>query len=257
MSLSLEETNKLGRVLMGKLTDLSIQNKCRVAAKAGMDVSKVPSIQSNPPVDNALFKAFEGLSAQEKQIALPIIADGIIKYRSDHEAELVRLLTQHGYDYVNGTFIRSGLADDREKAFVPPSSAEQLSTAFDRLARGDESGAITAACGAVDTITNIIYEREGWGTPPDSFQAKVNTVLNNLKIYDEMLQDLKEAGVRLNDAQEIVQELHEATKRSASALQVIRRSLSDVHGKRPTYTRLTYDSIKWASAICGLLEGKV
>ena len=55
----------------------------------------------------------------------------------------------------------------------------------------------------------------------------------------------------------IVTELHETTKHAANTLQVIRRTLGDVHGKKPAYTHLTYDAIKWASAICGLLEGKV
>jgi hypothetical protein len=147
--------------------------------------------------------------------------------------------------------------DDREKPFIPVSSQELLSTAIERLADGDENGASTAACGAVDTATIEIYQKEGWGQPPDSFQAKINTVFSRLKIYDEMLDDLKQLGLKPDDAGKIVEELHEATKRAANALQIIRRSLGDVHGKKPTYTRLTYDTIKWASAICGLLEGKV
>ena len=244
MALTQSEITKLGHVLMGKLTDLTIQDKCRVAAKAGMDTSKVPNVASNPPVNNALFKAFEELSVDDKQIALPIIAEGIIKSRSDHEEELVRLLTQHGYQYIDGAFIPVGLVDEREKAFIPPSSVEQISTAIDRLASGDEGGAITAACGAVDTATNAIYEKHNWGTPPTSFQAKVNTVFGKLGIYEEMLEELKQLGVKPNDAEELVQELHEATKHAANALQVIRRALGDVHGKKPTYTRLTYDSIK-------------
>jgi hypothetical protein len=34
-------------------------------------------------------------------------------------------------------------------------------------------------------------------------------------------------------------------------------SSQDVHGKKPGYRRLSYDEIKWASAICGLLESKI
>ena len=257
MALTHNEVVKLGRVLMGKLTDLTIQEKCKVAAKAGMDISKVPDVPSNPPVNNALFKAFEGLSLEDKEIALPIIADGIIKYRSYEQEDLVRLLTQHGYQYIDGSFIRACLTDEREEAFIPPSAAKQISIAIGRLASGDEGGAITAACGAVDTVTNAVYQKEDWGVPPMSFQAKVNTVFGKLAIYEDMLRELKEIGVSSADAEEVVQELHEATKHAANALQVIRRALGDVHGKKPTYTRLTYDSIKWASAICGLLEGKV
>jgi hypothetical protein len=124
------------------------------------------------------------------------------------------------------------------------------------MGNGDENGAITAACGAVDTATIAIYAKQGWGPPPDSFQAKVNTVLSKLHVYDEMFEELKQIGLKAEDAKSIVAELYEATKHAANALQVIRRSLGDVHGKKPTYTRLTYDTIKWASAICGLLEGR-
>jgi hypothetical protein len=46
-------------------------------------------------------------------------------------------------------------------------------------------------------------------------------------------------------------------KISEALAELIRRTLGDVPGKKPAYTRLTYDAIKWASAICGLLEGKV
>lgn len=257
MALTQNEVIKLGRVLMGKLTDLSIQDKCKVAAKAGMDTSKVPDVQSNPPVNNALFKAFEGLSPEDKEIALPIIADGIIKYRPYEQEDLVHLLTQHGYEYIEGSFVRAAVADEREKGFIPPSAAEQISMAIGRLADGDEGGAVTSACGAVDTVTNALYEKQNWGPAPNSFQAKVNSAFEKLGIYEEMLRELKEIGVNPVDAEEIIRELHETTKHAANALQVIRRTLGDVHGKKPAYTRLTYDSIKWASAICGLLEGKV
>src|SRR5260370_16905410 len=94
------------------------------------------------------------------------------------------------------------------------------------------------------------------GQATDSFQAKVNTVMARLKVYEEIEGDLVQLGVRPENAKEIVSELNETTKHAANALQVIRRTLGDVHGKKPAYTRLTYDAIKWASAICGPLEGK-
>jgi hypothetical protein len=44
--------------------------------------------------------------------------------------------------------------------------------------------------------------------------------------------------------------MRETTKHAAEALQVIRRTIGDVHGTKPAYSRIAYDSIKWASAIC-------
>jgi len=45
-------------------------------------------------------------------------------------------------------------------------------------------------------------------------------------------------------------------RHAVEALQVIRRTTGDVHGTKPTYTRIVYDTIKWASAVCGLFEGE-
>src|SRR5215470_8046711 len=115
MALTEQQINKLGGVLMGKLFDLSIQQKTIIAAKAGLDVSGVPNIASNPPVNNALFKAYSQLSFEDKQIALPIIAEGISKNRPNEKDELDLLLKQHGYMYVDGVFVPTGLVDDREK----------------------------------------------------------------------------------------------------------------------------------------------
>jgi hypothetical protein len=257
MALSEQQIYKLGTILMGQLFELSIQQKTIIAAKAGFDIAGVPNIASNPPVNSALYRAYTQLTHEEKQIALPIIATEIGRNRPDQQQQMDNLLKQHGYAFVDGVFVPAGLMDDREKPFIPASSVDLLTTAVDRLANGDENGAITAACGAVDTATVAIYQKYGLGPPPDSFQAKVNTVLSKLNIYDEISNDLQQIGLKQEDAHNIVYALHEATKQAANGLQVIRRSLGDVHGRKPTYTRLTYDTIKWASAICGLLEGKI
>ena len=195
MALTEQQIYKLGTVLMGKLFDLSIQQKTIIAAKSGLDIAGVPNIASNPPVNNALFRAYGQLTHEEKQIALPIIATEIGRNRPDQKQEMDDLLKQHGYAFLDGVFVPAGLMDDREKPFIPASAADLLSTAIERLANGDENGAITAACGAVDTATVAVYQKYGLGAVPDSFQAKVNTVLSKLHIYDEMFDELKQLGL--------------------------------------------------------------
>lgn len=58
-----------------------------------------------------------------------------------------------GYDFVDGAFVPVEQYDRREAEFVTPSSAGELAKAMKRLSEGDEFGAITAACGAVDILT--------------------------------------------------------------------------------------------------------
>jgi hypothetical protein len=252
VSLSEDEVRVLGNAVIAELTEqLSIPRIRQAVGRAGFDTARIPGEDRRASVVPAIQKLYGEMLPEQQLRVLPILARHI-------NPELVdKLLRPHGYTFVDGNFVPLAAADAREVRFMPPNSAEQISTAFDRLSDGDEDGAIAAACSAVDTATVAAYEKYGMGQPPDSFQAKVNTVMAQLKVYEEMEADLNQLGVKPKDASEIVSELHEATKHAANALQIIRRALGDVHGKKPAYTRLTYDAIKWASAICGLLEGKL
>ena len=252
MPLTEQEVVIIGNTVISELTEqLSIPRIRQAVGRAGFDAARVPSEDRRSSVVPAIQKLFGEMSLDQKIRVLPILA-GHLNTESAN-----KVLNPHGYQFVDGHFVPLAALDARESRFMPPSSAEQISTAFDRLNIGDEDGAIAAACGAVDTATIEAYKVYGLGHPPGSFQAKVNTVMSALKVYEEMETNLVLLGVVPETAKEIVTELHSTTKHAANALQVIRRTLGDVHGKKPAYTHLTYDAIKWASAICGLLEGKI
>jgi len=108
----------------------------------------------------------------------------------------------------------------------------------------------------MEAATNALYAKHNLGDTKASYQSKVNTVLQRLKIIERLKKELTELPINSEDAEKISAEVHEATKHAAGALQAIRRALGDVHGTKPTKTRIVYGSIKWASAICGLLEGE-
>jgi hypothetical protein len=256
MALTETEIVKLGNVLLGKVMELSIRTKYTLVAKAGVDVSEVPSVQDNAAVNPAIARAFAKLDIESKQRALPIFADAVARVSEDNRNDLTRLLGQHGYQYINSTFVPVGLIDEREARHLPQTATSELTKALSRLADNDESGAITAACGAVDATTTALYEKHNLGDPGASFQAKVNTVINRLGVFDKLERELTEINIRPEDAKRIREEMHEATKHAVEALQVIRRTNGDVHGTKATYTRIVYDTIKWSSAICGLLEGE-
>ena len=65
-----------------------------------------------------------------------------------------------------------------------------------------------------------------------------------------------ELGMSEADAISITDNIKSATNNAAQALQVLRRTMGDVHGSRPALRQTAYDAIKWASAICGLFEGR-
>jgi len=252
-----QDIQTLGNALMGQLMNLGVQRKVIIASMAGIDTSEVPPEQYNVPVNTALVRAFGRLTIERKRNALPILAEQLMTTNGETgRQDLTRLLHHHGYEYTNNMFIPTGLIDEREKQYVPHPSAIELAKAFTRLVQGDESGAITSACEAVEAATNALYAKHKLGDITASYQAKVNTVLQRLKIMERLKKELVELPIKNEDAEKITVEVYEATKHAAEALQVIRRALGDVHGTKPTKTRIVYDSIKWASAICGLLEGE-
>jgi hypothetical protein len=254
--MSLQPDDVLGNALIGKLMDLSLQDRYRIAAQAGMDMSGVSEAdaQRNVPVNNAITRAFSNLDPGSKRRALPIMADCIAAKSGQHRDQLQRFLRQHGYEYINSSFVPVGLIDEREVPFLPSTATIELTKALTRLASNDESGAVTSACGAVDATTTNLYEKHALGSPSASFQAKVNTALNHLQVFRKLEQELVDIGITSADAQKISEEVRDATQHATEALQVIRRTIGDVHGTKPTYTRLVYSAIKWSSAICGLFE---
>ncbi len=228
-----------------------------IAGKAGMAIGEVPATQQNMFVDSSIRQAFAKLTTEEKLKALPILAEQLIAVNGGAERELPRLLQLHGFQYAENRFVPIGLLDQREAQHLPASAASELATAISRLADGKESAAITSACGAVDLVASSAYDKYGLGKLPNSFQTRVNVVMEKLKVYEEIKQELTAIGIKLDDARKIADEMRETIKHAANALEVIRRTQADAHGTKPAYRRLSYEVVKWALAICGLLDGKV
>lgn len=259
-----DEATLLGNAILAELTNsLSIPQIRLAAAASGIDASRIPARSeaqggsgSRAEVAPALLQLYADLPLERKERALPILADRVMAAGDRARDRLTYLLGQHGYQFYNGALVQAGVLDVREAQHLPQTATSELAKAISRLADNDESGAITAACGAVDATTTALYEKHNLGDAGASFQTKVNTAISRLGIITKLERELTEIGVKPGDAHKIAEEVHEATKHAAEALQVIRRASGDVHGTKPTYTRIVYDAIKWSSAICGLLEGE-
>ena len=100
-----------------------------------------------------------------------------------------------------------------------------------RLVDGDETGAITAACGAVDTLMQQLYAAHGLGDPANvAFAAKVNTAAQRIRIFEDMTDELTSLGIKCADADGIVTDMRKGTNHAAQMLQTSRRTMGDVHG---------------------------
>jgi hypothetical protein len=245
------EVTVLGNSLLAQVFELSIPNIRPVVATAGIDAGHIPATSeakggqgSRAEVVPAVQRLFSALPHDRKERALPILAEQIVRsyhgtQREETAANLDRLLAQHGLRYDGERFSRPNTFDEREREFLPPASYDEISEGFGRLAEGDESGAFTKVCGAVDTLTQALYANHSdWGPVPNSFQTKVNTSLKKLKVFETMKQEFIELGIAEDDATTIVEEIGQATNHAAQALQVIRRTMGDVHGTKRRCGRL-------------------
>jgi hypothetical protein len=259
--LSAEEITRLYGALRSELNKLSVQDIRNTAAAAGINVSRITAkaearsgLGSRAEVMPAVDRFFGELSTEAQLAALRILAERLVTKNAELHADVQEILGRHGFQFIAGSFVPVGLLDRRESGFLPQSSSSELARATARLVEGDESGAITAACGAVDLATQQLYSKHDFGNPGQaSFQTKVNTVLKALGTFEKLRAEYLAIGMEPKDADELVEHLRAATNHAAHALQILRRTMGDVHGSRAALRSTAYDAIKWASAICGLL----
>ena len=260
-----DDLSRLYGALRSELNNLSVQDIRNTVAAAGFDVTKITAkaearsgLGSRAEVMPAVDRLFGQMSRDVQETALRILAERLTGRSEGLSKSVQEILGRHGYQFISGSFVPVGLLDVRETKFLPTSASAELARATARLMNGDDSGAITSACGAVDLVTQQIYLKYGMGDPGKvAFQAKVNTALKQLNVFEEMEREFLELCMKQDDASSIIDDLRKTVNHASQALQVLRRAMGDTHGSRPALRNTAYDAIKWGSAICGLLEGKI
>ena len=265
MPLSQEVRTRLYAALRSELNNLSVQNIRNTVAAAGFDVSQITAkaearsgLGSRAEVMPAVDRLFGQMSESAQETALCILAERLTGHNPELDASTQDILGRHGYQFAAGNFVPVQELDAREAQFISRSAATELGRAMSRLIECDYSGAITSACGAVDLVTQAIYENHDLGSPGQaSFQTKVNTAFKRLCVFENMKQEFVDIGMNLDDVSAIVAEMKKASNHAAQTLQVLRRAMGDTHGSKPVLRQTAYDAVKWSSAICGLLERSI
>ncbi len=250
-------------VLLAELADpnagefISAKEMYTVGLKLGLDMDRGDAERRTPTL-KAMKASFETLVPGEQSVAVDGLASQLIEFGNRRSQRTREILESHGYMLVDGNVLSSDAFGPDEAPFLPATSVSELHKAVDRLQRGDESGAISSACGAVDLVTGVAYEKHGLGDPgKSSFSTKVNTALQRLVIFDEMEKEFVNLGLDPHDASAARNELEAAINHAGQAMQVLRKRMGDVHGSRPALRSTAYDCIKFALAICALFEGRI
>ena len=236
-----------------------------IVGLAGIDTTRLAGLvqrarggASKGQLMTALDREVGELDDCKKSRVLNYIAEEIVARRPDHSEHLQERLRRLGWQFVNESLIPSELfdvAELAELAELPDAARTDLVKAATRLRDGDLSGALTAACAAVDSATGAVYASRGLGSPSkDSFQRRCTKALKAGGTISDLTSELKVLGWDKTDVDQLAKNLQGALNQGAYVMQTLRSKMSDVHGSKQVVNSMVFDSLKWAVLIVRMLK---
>jgi hypothetical protein len=126
--------------------------------------------------------------------------------------------------------------------------------AAQRLRDGDLTGAISAACGAVDSATVRIYELQGLGDPGlASFQERCKRAVEVTGVIPRLESQLRSLGWPDSEIVPFKRNFAGGLNHGAYVMQTLRSKMGDVHGSKPILKPLVFDCLKWAELMLSSL----
>ena len=233
-----------------------------VVGLAGIDVTRLAGLEqkagggaSKGQLLTALDRQIAQLDHAEKSRVLSHLAEEVVRQPHYESERLDGYLERLGWQFADGTLVPIELFDVAELADLPDVSKTDLLKAAARLRDGDLSGALAAACAAVDSATNAVYAAHGLGAPSkDGFQTRCANALKAKGTISGLTGELGALGWNAADADTLSKNLQGALNQAAYVMQTLRSRMSDVHGSKRVLNPLVFDSLKWAALIVRMLK---
>ena len=193
---------------------------------------------------------------ENKSHFLNIVVEELLQRNPNVEEQLEKYLSRLGWHVIDGIVLSIEILDRNDLEEFDAVAREDLVKSAKRFRDGDLSGSLSAACGAVDSVTTKIYNNKGLGDAAKaSFQERCKVALNNVGVLSAISNELKDlewkdAGVNI-----FKENLIGSLNQAMYVMQSLRANMSDVHGTKPVMKPLVFDSIKWAQIIVRLLSG--
>ena len=204
--------------------------------------------QQNGATKGQLMAAIEGelgrMMPEQRRHSIILIAEELLRRTPDLQSALADDLRRHGWGLADNRLIPLELFDPAELVALPEIPRADLVKAAQRFRDGDLGGAISAACGAVDSAVALVYSQQGLGDPSKaSFQEGCNVALGAVANFDAPLRALGWDDATLKP---FLQNFKGALNQGAYVMQVLRSKMGDVHGTKPILKPLVFDALKWA-----------
>lgn len=249
------------RSVLEGLTFASIKD---VVGLGGVDLRKLSHLDqkfSGGATKGQLMTAIDGVIREFDGATferfLRIVTEEVLRGSPGTMIRLQDQLARLGWAYSGGALLPIDLLDPAEVEELPEESRQDLTKAASRLRDGDLSGAVSAACGAVDSVTARVYAERGLGDPgAASFQEKVNRAIRASGVVPSLEAQLAELGWHPADIRAFKENLIGSINQAAFVMQKLRSEMGDVHGTKPILRPLVFDSVKWAALIMRLLRDR-
>ncbi len=188
---------------------------------------------------------------------LNIVIEEMLERNNKIEQQLEKYLSRLGWQVIDGAVIPIKILDRNDLEELDEISREDLIKSAKRFRDGDLSGSLSAACGAVDSITNKIYQNKNLGNSGSaSFQERCKVALNSVGVFSAISTELKDIDWKDSGVVPFNKNFEGALNQASYVMQTLRANMSDVHGTKPVLKSLVFDSIKWAQIIVRLLSEK-
>jgi len=228
----------------------------------GIDMTRLCHLEQREKGGASKSQLLSGVDTQvaqmteaERERFLRIAVEEILRRRSNLEDTFQGYLERLGWTLHEGNLVKREILDVLDLPELPQDSRVDLVKVATRLRDGDLSGATSAACGAVDTLTARIYADENLGDPSGaSFQERVNRCLQAEGVLELLETDLTDLGWQPGRIKMFRENLKGALNQAAYVMQTLRSEMGDVHGTKATLVPLAVDSLKWAMLLVRMLN---
>jgi hypothetical protein len=196
---------------------------------------------------SAIDKQIGAMDSESAGAVATICCEEILRRKPELISELDRILSRVGWKFSGTTLLPIDIFDVSELSDIPDDAHEDILKAASRLRDGDLSGSLSASCGALDSVTNSIYQEFNLGDPNKaSFQERIRKSIEAIGARDRLVGELRGIGWGEVDFKPLSSNLEGALNQGAFVMQKLRSNMGDVHGTKPVISALVYDAIKWS-----------
>jgi len=243
--------NALRSTLQGAFSFYDIKE---IVGLAGFDLGSIARLEqkqgggaSKGQLMTGIDQGLNALDAGSQERFIALVAEEVLRRKPDTRQSLDENLSRLGWSLSGNAVIPIAILDAAILEELPPECHRDLTKAAQRLRDGDLSGAISSACGALDSATSAIYASANLGDPTQaSFQERCKRSLDTKGVLPRLEQELRELGWPDKDIKPFHKNFVGAMNQGAYVMQSLRSGMGDVHGTKPILKPLVFDCLKWA-----------